>query len=129
MKRKFSSAIFLFIIGIIIALTVSTIAIKEAYRGRKIEKEISDLKQQAERIQNDNRTFQNQIDYYNTPEFIEKVSKDKINLQKTDEQVVIINQNKAETIQAENQQNQETEESNNESNYKKWWYFFFKYNK
>ena len=92
MKKKFSFAIVLFFLGIILAAIISTSAIKEAYRSRKIEKEVEGMKQEAERIQNDNNVLQKQIDYYNTSQFVERVSKDKMNLQKPDENVVIVNQ-------------------------------------
>ena len=63
MKKKFSFAIVLFIVGIILAVIISISAFKEAYRSRTIEKEVEKMKQEAERIQNDNSALQKQIDY------------------------------------------------------------------
>ena len=128
MKKKFSFAIVLFIVGIILAVIISISAFKEAYRSRTIEKEVEKMKQEAERIQNDNSALQKQIDYYNTPQFVEKVSKDKMNLQKPDENVVIVNQGMAQKSQIINDQSETAQNDQNESNYIKWWNFFFKYN-
>ena len=128
MKKKFSFAIVLFIIGIILAVAISIRAVKEAYRGRKIEKEIENLRQEAQRIQNDNNSLQKQIDYYNTPQYVERVSKDKMNLQKPDENVVVVSQGAKNQSQVSEGQNEVSQTSEDESNYKKWWNFFFKYN-
>ena len=59
---------------------------------------------------------------------MEKVSKDKMNLQKPDENVVIVNQGMAQKSQIINDQSETAQNDQNESNYIKWWNFFFKYN-
>ena len=128
-KKKISFAVFLFIIGIIAAALISIRAVKETYRGRKIENEIENLRREAERIQNDNNLLQKQIDYYSTPEFVERVSKDKMNLQKPDENVVIVNKGTEEQNQATEEKKEMSQTDQNEKNYKKWWNFFFKYAK
>jgi cell division protein FtsB len=128
MKKKFSFAIIFFVIGIILAGVISTRAVQEAYRNRKIEKEVETLKQEAQKIQGENDTIQKKIDYYNTPQFVEKVSKDKMNLQKPDENVVIVSQGASLQTQNETQNEVTTEDNQQISNYMKWWNFFFKYN-
>lgn len=128
MKKKVSFAIFFFIVGIILAGAISTRAVQEAYRNRKIEKEVEKLKQEAQKIQSENNTIQKKIDYYNTPEFVERVSKDKMNLQKPDENVVVVSQGAASQNQIETQKELAAEDDEQVSNYRKWWNFFFKYN-
>jgi cell division protein FtsL len=128
MKKKFSFAAVFFIAGIILAAGISISAVKEAYRSRTIEKEVNSLKQEAERIQNDNNALQKQIDYYSTSQFVERVSKDKMNMQKPDENVVVVNQGITKQPQVPGEQSEVSKADNNESNYKKWWNFFFKYN-
>lgn len=128
-KKRISFAVFLFIIGIIAAALISIRAVKETYRGRKIENEIENLRREAERIQNDNNLLQKQIDYYSTPEFVERVSKDKMNLQKPDENVVIVNKGTEEQNQTTEEKKEMSQTDQNEKNYKKWWNFFFKYAK
>jgi len=128
MKKKFSFTIIFFIVGIILAGIISTRAVQEAYRNRKIEKEVENLKQEAQKIQGENDTIQKKIDYYSTPQFVERVSKDKMNLQKPDENVVVVNQSASSQTQTETQNEVVAEDSQQVSNYMKWWNFFFKYN-
>ena len=127
MKKKVSFAIIFFIVGIILAGVISTRAVQEAYRNRKIEKEVEKLRQEAQKIQSENDVIQKKIDYYSTPEFVERVSKDKMNLQKTDENVLMVSQSAASQTQTENQNELTPEDSEQISNYRKWWNFFFKY--
>jgi cell division protein FtsL len=128
MKKKFSFAIILFIGGIILAVAISSSAILEAYRGRKIENEVEKLKQEAQRIQNENGTIQQRISYYSTPQFVERVSKDKMNMQKPDEKVVIVDQGRAEQQPIAENQSETVQTEQNIPNYMKWWNIFFKYN-
>lgn len=129
MKRKISLPIFFFIAGIIFTGTVITRATQEAYRSRKIEKEIEALKQEAQRVQNENDIIRKQIEYYNTPQFVEKVSKDKISKQKPDENVVMVNQKDVEQEpQAADTQKENSQTESEIPEYVKWWNFFFKYN-
>lgn len=127
MKNKISFGIILFMIGIILAAVISTKAFKEAYRSRKIQKEVETLKMQAERIQSENDALRQRISYLQTPEFQEKVAKEKLNLQKPDENVVVVKP--AVSAQQKDDQTQaQTEEVQPESpNHLKWWNYFFKY--
>jgi cell division protein FtsL len=127
MKKKFSLTIVFFAVGIILAGVITTRAVQEAYRSREIEKEIEGLKQEAERIQNENETIQKQIDYYSTSQFVEKVSKDKMNMQKPDENVIIVNRTNSEQPQIAGVQSETVQNSQEIPNYIKWWNFFFKY--
>jgi uncharacterized membrane-anchored protein YhcB (DUF1043 family) len=127
-KKKVSFAIIFFIIGVILAGIISTRAVQEAYRNRKIEKEVEKLKQEAQKIQSENDTIQKKIDYYNTPEFVERVSKDKMNLQKSDENVAVISKSALSQTSAETKKDIVMEDDKKVSNYIKWWNFFFKYN-
>lgn len=128
MKKKFSFVVIFFIAGIILAAIISTRAFREAYRSRMIQKEVEDLKSQAQHIQNENEALRQRIAYLQTPEFQEKVAKEKLNLQKPDENVVVV---KPEMV-VKDAQNGEIQQQNELAkelpNYKKWWNFFFKYN-
>lgn len=127
-KKKFSFVAIFFIAGIILAVFISSSAVREAYRSRKIEKEVEQLRQEAKRIQSENEQLAERIAYFETAEFQEKIAKEKLNLQKPDENVVVVKQGikkeevaGAETVVAEEQQQ-------DLPNYVKWWNFFFKYN-
>lgn len=128
MKKKFSFAILLFAAGTLVAGLVGWAASKEAYRNKKIEQAINDLKAEAESVRQENNALEEKIAYFQTPEFQERVAKEKLNMQKPDEQVVFVKprigvDSKVETgeILGEEKQGAPVE------NYQKWWDYFFKY--
>lgn len=126
MKTKISLMVVFFAVGIILAVVISSSAVRQAYRSKKIENEVEALQEEARRIQSENERISQRISYYSTPQFIEKVSKDKISLQNPDENVIIVSQRQT----VENQNVDEKEESTqtgqlNLPNYVKWWNLFF----
>lgn len=127
MKTKFSFIAVFFIAGIILAATISTSAFQEAYRSRKIEKEVEELKLNAQRIQGENTALSQKIAYLQTSEFQEKVAKEKLNLQKPDEKVVVIKPNVTEQEQLIVDDLKELPDEIVTPNYLKWWNLFFKY--
>lgn len=126
-KKKFSFVVIFFVAGIILAIFISTNAVREAYRSRRIENEVAGLKQEAKRIENENKQLTERIAYFETSEFQEKVAKEKLNLQKLDENVVVVNRG----IKKEEVSGQEQIRTDDDQldipNYLKWWNFFFKY--
>ncbi|EKE19246.1 MAG: hypothetical protein ACD_9C00073G0007 [uncultured bacterium] len=127
-KKKFSFVIIFFIAGIVLAVFILSNAVREAYRSRSIEKEVENLKKEAERIQSENKELAERIAYLETPEFQEKIAKEKLNLQKADENVVVVKQGAAKENQPSNEQITVQEDLREIPNYRKWWDFFFKYN-
>lgn len=127
MKKKFSFVVIFFIAGIVLAATISTSAFREAYRNRKIQKEVEDLNAEAKHIQNENDLLRQRIAYLQTPEFQEKVAKEKLNLQKPDENLVIVKPGVQQEQEKEENVQQETEVKQVLPNYVKWWNYFFKY--
>jgi len=127
MKKKISFTIVFFIAGIILTGIISTRAAQEAYRNRKIEKEVNELKNEALQIQNENAKIQKKIEYYSTPGFVEKISKDKMNMQKPDEKVIVVNQEISRESQVAGVQQNQVQNEQYVPNYLKWWNFFFKY--
>ena len=116
-----------FIAGIILAVFISVSAVREAYRSRTIEKEVETLRQEAQRIQNENDAMTARIAYFETPEFQEKIAKEKLNLQKPDENVVVVKQGVGEQAQVAGAEDKTTQDEHDDPNYLKWWNFFFKY--
>lgn len=128
MKKQFSFAVIFFIAGIILAAVISTRAFREAYRSRMIQKEVDDLKAQAQHIQSENDALRQRIAYFQTPEFQEKVAKEKLNLQKPEENVVVVKPGLILTENEENKAEEKVEIATQIPNQIKWWNFFFKYN-
>lgn len=127
MKKKFSFVIILFIAGIALAVFISSSAVREAYRSRRIETEVTNLKNEANRIQNENEILRERIAYFQTPEFQEKIAKEKLNLQKPEENVVVIKRGVEKPVEEVVDNSAEIEVKQEAPNYVKWWNSFFKY--
>jgi len=130
MSKK-SIASFLFAVcGLIIIGFVSFKAFRESQRNKQIEKEIDAIRTQAEKIKKNNQELEERIGYFQTPEFQEKVAKDKLNFQKNDEEVVIIKSSPSARVEKETGDRDLTSNlaaEDKRSNYQKWWEYFFKY--
>lgn len=126
-KKKFSFVVIFFIAGIAVAVFISSSAFREAYRSRTIEKEVESLKQDAQRVQNDNKELSERIAYFETPQFQEKVAKEKLNLQNPEENVVVVKPSVKQIEQKSADQVAVADDGQDVPNYRKWWDFFFKY--
>ncbi len=126
--KKNSLSIWFFSILVMIAIAaLAYYSWKEKKREKNINAEIESLRREAEAIRNSNRSLRERIEYFQTPEFRESVAKEKLNLQKQDEQVVIIKpsqyyESKTET---ETKINETESLKADEPNYIKWWKIFF----
>ncbi|EKE20231.1 MAG: hypothetical protein ACD_8C00036G0005 [uncultured bacterium] len=126
-KKKFSFAIIIFVAGIALAVFISSNAIREAYRSQSIEEEVEKLKQEAQRVQNENKELSERIAYFQTADFQEKVAKEKLNLQKPDENVVVVKSAVKKEEAGSTQQVSVETVVDPTPNYRKWWNIFFKY--
>jgi len=127
MKNKFTLATLIFILGGVAVGYVIYVSGKEAYRGRRIEKEIELLREQAKRIEAENDDLKEKISYFDTDEFREKIAKEKLNMKKEDEKVVEIRP----VISINGDEIEEPVVSipitaTEIPNYKKWWNQFFR---
>lgn len=128
MKKRFSFGIVIFVVGVALAGLVGYVASKEAYRNKKIEREIETLRQEAERIKRENNALEEKIAYFETPQFQERIAKEKLNLQKTDEQVVVVKPSVSLDKDVKTDEVLSVPISQEQlSNYLKWWNHFFKY--
>ena len=117
-----------FAVGAVFAGLISYSAMREAYRNRKIEADVENLRRQAKVIQNENDTLSKTIAYLGSQDSIEKTAKKNLNLQKPDENVVVVKTGIAQPRSASASQEVETATVAEVPNYKKWLNFFFKYN-
>jgi cell division protein FtsL len=127
MKKKFSFVLILFVAGIVLAVFISTSAVRESYRSKTIEQEVETLKKEALRIQSENDAMTQRIAYFETPEFQEKIAKEKLNLQRPDENVVVVKPSTNKEPQVAGVTNEVMADEKYVPNYLKWWDFFFKY--
>lgn len=128
MKKISFITVVISIIGLATIAAISWVSWKEAKRNKSIDQEIGALRQEAEKIQRNNRDLREKISYFETPEFQEKIAKEKLNLQKPEEQVVIVRPSLSLEDKKEASKSNDTDnESEGIPNYKKWWDQFFKY--
>jgi cell division protein FtsB len=128
MKSKSFFSILFVIVGIVIAGWISYFAFEENKRNRQIESEINTLRSEAINLRQNNQDMKEKISYFDTSEFQEKIAKEKLNLQKDNENVAIIKPSpvlRDKQVAGENIDIKETAKEN--SNQRKWWDYFFKY--
>jgi cell division protein FtsB len=107
----------LFTFPALILLAISLILGYQLYVQKKdVYREIEKLNQQAEKIKADNTKLSSLINYYSTPEFLEKEAREKLNLKKEGEVVVAL-------PKLEDTDNTISKES--KSNFKQWFDYFF----
>ena len=111
-----------FLAIVFVAIAVS----KEVYQKNKIEAEIKKLREEAEKVIKENSQLQERISYFETPDYQEREAKDKLGLQKPDENVVVIKPgiNKG-TPEEESVSPPVPDNSPKVPNPQKWWNYFF----
>jgi len=123
---RFFSGMF-FIVGLTILVLIGVSLGKEAYRKRQIQKEIEGLEAQISQLGQENSDMQNLISYLSSTDFQEKEAREKLNLQKSDEKMIVLRkdvvpQNNQPTGSGENSQ---VQPGDGTPNWQKWWKHFF----
>ncbi|HAI74270.1 MAG TPA: hypothetical protein DCS28_02670 [Candidatus Moranbacteria bacterium] len=112
-----------FTVAVFIVLAIS----KETYRKKQVQKEINELQSEAEKIQGDNLRLADKIAYLEGQDYQEKEIRDKLNLQKPDETVVIIKPSLTKKTAEDKPEAINQALIIKTSNPQKWWDYFFKY--
>jgi cell division protein FtsB len=86
---------------------------------RQVDSEISRLTEQSTRLTQDNSQLSELIKYLDTPEYKEQEAREKLNLKKPGEEVVVLPQD------TDAGQVASAQAAHNESNPKKWFNYFF----
>jgi septal ring factor EnvC (AmiA/AmiB activator) len=100
---------------------------KEVYRKKQIQKEIEGLQSQISQLGRQNGDMENLISYLSSADFQEKEAREKLNLQKNDEKMIVL---RKDAVEPESQpQNKDavpqTLPEDNSPNWQKWWKYFF----
>jgi cell division protein FtsB len=106
----------------LVLILVMIITAKILVQKRVIDREVAKLQDQTEKIKKDNEQLSSLIQYLNTPEYKEKEAREKLNLVKEGEHVVVLPQ--GDVSGATNSK----EDKNRSSNYKVWLDYFFHVN-
>jgi len=118
----------LFFLAGLAALVIIGVSLgKETYRKKQIRKEIENLQAEIEKINQENSDLGNLISYLSSQEFQEKEAREKLNLQKEDEKMIVLRKD------AKPQNSGDAQDENKNAgmkedkapNWKKWLELFF----
>lgn len=114
-------------LGLVAVALISVAIYKENARKKQVQAEIDSLEKQAEQIRKENASLTDKIAYLGSGDFQEKEAKDKLNLQKPDESVVIIQPERSVDNPQEAKEDSRQQVVVKVSMPEKWWKYFFKY--
>jgi len=123
---KFFSGLF-FLAGLAVLVMIGISLGKETYRKRQIQKEIGNLQTEIQKVSQENSDLGNLISYLSSQEFQEKEAREKLNLQKDDEKMIVLRKD----VVPQNGEQANRDAKNAEaledktSNWKKWLELFF----
>ena len=113
LKSKFAT----WLLGVVLLLIMIFTA-KVLIEKYRIDKEISKLQAQIEKIKKNNEQLTSLVKYYNSPSYQEQQAREKLNLKKDGESVVALPQ---QDTRDASQQVQDQKQSN----FKQWFDYFF----
>lgn len=125
-STRFFSGLF-FLAGLAVLVMIGVSLGKETYRKRQIQAEIENLQTEIDKVSQENSDLGNLISYFSSREFQEKEAREKLNLQKEDEKMIVLKKDAAPKIndepdaEAKNSDNPEDKSPN----WKKWLGLFF----
>ncbi len=118
-SRAITVVVFIVIIYAAFGLT------KVTWQNYKVNQQIISLKDSIKKADEENFNLKSKIDYYKTDSYRERQAREKLNLQKPGEIVIVIpNSPQAEEINKE-EQNKVVEKPTIRSNFQKWQDYFF----
>ncbi|MDD5590125.1 MAG: septum formation initiator family protein [Candidatus Portnoybacteria bacterium] len=129
-KKIFGSKLTLFLL-ILLFLWMSISLVTISYKKFRMAKEIGGLKTEIEQVEKNNQQISAMIDYLSSQSFLEREAKEKLNMKKEGEEVLIIEParrvvatSSEDSIQPapENKESAQKEDSN----FLKWLKYFFK---
>lgn len=129
-KKFFSSRVVLFLL-LLAFVWLSLVLAKAFYKKRQMDQEISSLKTEIEKMDKKGQELNQLLSYFNSQSYLEKEAKDKLNLKKEGESVVMVQGVSSEEIMASKNVGglsveAAVSERVEDNNLVKWWKFFFK---
>ncbi|MCX6762289.1 MAG: septum formation initiator family protein [Candidatus Moranbacteria bacterium] len=126
LSSRIFSGIF-FLAGLTVLVLIGISLGKEAYRKRQIQKEIDGLQTQISQMGQENSNMENLLGYLSSTDFQEKEAREKLNLQKGDEKMIVL---RKDPLQGTNNQPGKIEgvaatPEDSSPNWQKWWQTFF----
>ena len=122
--RIFSSKV-LFVIFLIIIIYLSINVYREIKQRVEVRREISNLKMEIENLDNENNKLGELIEYFETEEYVESISREKLGYKKPGEKIIIFTEEDSDSILNIEREREELEKG---PNIKLWWNYFFNNN-
>ena len=97
----------------------------QVYKQNKVNKEVDTLQTEIDQLDQENKDLDELISYLQTDEFKEKEAKDKLNLIKEGEKLVLIKEHELQGINNDEEVSTEAEVIVYHANYYWWWHYFF----
>jgi cell division protein FtsB len=125
-SAKIFSGMF-FLAGLAVLVLIGISLGKEVYRKRQIQKEIEGLQSQINQLGQQNGDMQNLISYLSSTDFQEKEAREKLNLQKSDEKMIVLRKDVVEpnSQPQDAPANPQATSEDNSPNWQKWLKYFF----
>ena len=129
-KNFFSFKLLLFLL-LLIFIWFGLQLVRLTYKRHELNKEINNLKSEVERLEQSSGDLSQLMNYFNSADFLEREAKEKLNLKKEGENVVVVPE--AAIVQRINQESQtdsakaedKEEKKEEDGNPVKWWKYFF----
>jgi len=125
-KKIFTSKPFLFLL-LLAVMWLALILVKTFYKKHQLDSEIANLKKEIDKIDKKDQELSDLLNYFDNQNFLEKEAKEKLNMKKEGENVVIVSEisgspePQTAPLAAASAPAQEQELGN----LLKWWQYFF----
>ncbi len=124
-KSGFANKIFSFksfiLISVLVVIFLGTNLGKEFYRKYQIQKEIDSLQGDINSLEENNYKLSQLIEYCETSEYKEAQARERFNLGKEGENLVVM----LESSSGDNEIEKKVNDNEKAPNYRKWWNYFF----
>ena len=123
---RFFSGLF-FLAGLVVLALIGASLGKETYRKKQIQKEIEGLQGEIQKMNQENGDLENLVSYLSTQEFQEKEAREKLNLLKENEKMIVLKKD-AQQEQSANEAGEQADflpNLDSSPNWKKWLDRFF----
>ena len=97
----------------------------QVYRQKQVDDEVALLENEISKLSSENEDLDELINYLKSNDFKEREAKDKLNLIKEGEELVLVKENEAEIQDDQKEEESNTEIVVNRPNYYYWWHYFF----
>jgi cell division protein FtsB len=124
-KKFLSSRVCIFLL-LLAFIWLGLVLVKAFYKKYQLDREISNLKTEIEKLDKKEKELSTLLDYFGSQNYLEKEAKEKLNLRKEGENVVMVPEAalSGQLIQKEAAEKNESE-TKTENNFIKWWKYFF----